>query len=465
MATSSDSSASPPPKPPSQPEGEMPFPPIGKAWYLVAVLLICYVFSFADRQLLTLMVDDIKEGLNIESDFQVGILMGPAFAVFYCIFGFPLGRLADTINRRWLIGIGLSAWSLMAAGCGVARNFWQFMGFRIGVGVGEASLSPAAYSLIADSFPKNKMATAISVYSSGIYIGVGGSLLLGSWAISKFSEGGPREFPIVGTLAPWQMVFVLIGLLGFIAVPLLFTVPEPQRRGLKAMAGGKIPSVPVREVAAYIRKNGRTVLCHNVGFALLSFSSYGSGAWIPAYFQRVHGWSKSQSGYVYGTIVLVMGTLGIAAGGRIADWMARKGIRNSKMRMGLIAAVVWFPFGMAYPLIPSAWLSAAFLVPAVFTATLPFGVAPAAIQEMMPNNMRGQASALYLFVVNMIGMAFGPMIVAQISDMIGREKIHLSLFWVSTAAHSLSAVFLWFGLKPFLKSMDNLEEWNKSEAA
>lgn len=457
--------ASPETEVPGAEEGEPPYAPPRYAWYVVGVLILVYIFSFADRQLLNYLVDDIKEGLNLTEDRDVAILMGPAFAIFYAIFGFPLGWLADRMSRRWLVAMGLTVWSFMAAGCGIAKNFISFMGFRIGVGVGEASLSPSAYSIITDYFPKNKIATAISVYGTGIYIGSGMSALVGGAAIALLKKGDAWEVPVFGTVDPWQQVFVLVGLLGLLAVPLLFTIREPLRRGVRRSASGKTATIPQSLVFAYMRKNWKTLACHNVGFALLSFSSYGSSAWIPTFFIRNHGWSQPQIATYYGLIIMICGTAGIATGGWLADKLAKRGYRDSKMRLGLIAAIVWAPFGMLYPFVPNAYVSIALLVPAVFTASMPFGVAPAAIQEIMPNQMRGQASALYLFIVNIIGLAVGPYLLAYMSDKVfGQENLHQSLFWVATTAHVLSALLLWRGLKPFVRSLGYVKEWTQSKA-
>ncbi len=434
------------------------YPSTVKSWWMVAVLMLVYIFSFADRQIMSLLVNDLKTGLGLDRDWQVSILMGPAFAIFYAIFGFPLGRLADTMSRRGLIAAGLTAWSLMAAGCGIARNFTQMALFRIGVGIGEASLSPAAYSMITDSFPPRRLSTAISVYGTGIYIGSGMAYLLGGAAIAFAAGGSAWNLPIFGVVEPWQQVFVIVGLAGLLVLPLLYTVREPLRRG--AGAGIKVPT---SQVVAYIKANARTFTCHNLGFALLSFSSYGSGAWIPSFFIRRHGWTQGEVAWRYGWIVAVAGTLGIAFGGRVADWLATRGYRDSKMRMGMIAAVIWAPFGMAFPLVENSTTAMLLLIGGTFTASMPFGVAPAAIQEMMPNTMRGQASALYLFVVNFIGLAIGPTVLALISDYVfGSDNLHLSLFWVATVAHAVAAVLLWAGLKPFVASLDRLKTWQAS---
>ncbi len=455
--------------PPAAP-AEVPYPPLLYAWYVVGVLMVVYIFSFADRQLMNLLVDDLKQGLSLEHDWQVSILMGPMFAVFYAIFGFPLGWLADVMSRRTLIAAGLAAWSLMAAGCGVAKNYFQMALYRIGVGVGEASLSPAAYSLITDYFRRERLATAISVYGTGIYIGSGLALIVGGVAVALVKEGPDWTLPLVGTIPAWQKVFIIVGLPGLLVVPLLYTFAEPVRRALVSGRGAAARQVPVGEVLRYFRANGRTILCHNFGFSLLSFSAYGSSAWIPAFFIREYGWTQRQAGIWYGTIIAVSGTLGIAAGGYLADWLAKRGYTDSKMRSGFIASWIWAPFGMFYPLVPTAELAIVFLIPSVFMASMPFGVAPAAIQEMMPVRMRGQASALYLFVVNIVGLAIGPTAVALATDYIFRDGLGLerplrySLFSVATTAHLLAAILLYLGLPSFKRSMDYLTVWQDAQA-
>jgi MFS family permease len=162
--------------------GKEAYPPVGYSWYVVGILTVAYVFSFIDRQILNLLVGPIRRDLQI-SDTEMSLLMGFSFAVFYTFFGIPLGRLADTRSRRALITGGIVLWSLMTAACGLARNFVHFLLLRMGVGVGEAALSPSAYSLIADYFPRENRATALSVYSMGIYIGSGLAYLLGGLVV------------------------------------------------------------------------------------------------------------------------------------------------------------------------------------------------------------------------------------------------------------------------------------------
>ncbi|MGH7817376.1 MAG: spinster family MFS transporter [Candidatus Binatia bacterium] len=450
---------------PAMAADEAPYPPIGYAWYVVVVLMVAYVFSFVDRQILSLLVQPIRRDLEI-SDTQMSLLLGFSFAVFYSFFGILLGRLADSRSRRTIIVIGFSLWSLMTAGCGLARNFVQMLLLRMGVGVGEATLSPAAYSLIADYFPPERRATALGVYSIAIYLGSGFAFLLGGLVLGLATGQELWSLPILGPTQPWRVVFFVVGLPGILLALLVFTVREPVRRGLRLVkaADGTLKTAgqtPLREVFAYILENKRTVICHNVGFALLTLASYGNSFWVPTFFIRVHGWSASRIGIVYGVLNCVFGVLGVMAGGRFADWLRERGYRDANMRVALIAGLCWLPFGALYLLVPDARGAVLLLAPALFFSSAPWGVAAAAIQQMMPNAMRGQASALYLFTMNLIGLGLGPTAVALMTDYVFRneQSVNFSILVVGVTAQLSGVAVLWAGLKPFLRSVDRVKEW------
>jgi MFS family permease len=503
--------------------GESPYPPENYAWYVVIILMIVYIFSFIDRQILSLLVGPIKADLGI-SDSQMSYLMGFSFALFYTIFGIPLGRLADSKSRRGIVAAGLVVWSIMSAGCGLAKNYWQLLAFRVGVGVGEASLSPSAYSMITDYFRPQRMALAISVYGAGIYIGSGMAFLLGAVVVQFATERGPMDIAILGTVRPWQLVFFLIGLPGVLFGLALFTVREPLRRGL-GKAGASHQAVPVSEVKTYVVQNWKTFLCHNVGFAMLSFIGYGAAAWIPEFYIRTHAWERGDTGKLYGMAVIIFGTAGIIYGGQLAGWLTEgnyKGSRgrwtpaiaivaamaiiwpltltgwvnipnsnlligcfagslalffvfdrflcvlldktsttDAKMRAGFYAAIANLPLGLAFPLVSDSTLSYAILCFSAFTIAMPFGVAPAAIQEMMPNRMRGQASAIYLFVVNLIGLGLGPSATAWCNDYVFHDPnmIRYSMVITGSIAGSVSVVLLWLGMAQFRRSMVIRDSW------
>lgn len=466
--TESRESASTTPK--SAGSGEPPFPPIGYAWYVVGVLMLIYVFSFIDRQILSLLVGPIKRDLGI-SDFQMSLLMGFSFALFYTFFGIPIGRMADTLSRRGIIAVGLALWSLMTAGCGVVTRYWQFLLFRMGVGVGEAALGPSAYSLITDYFPRERLATAISVYSTGIYIGSGLALIVGAKVVGMAAGTELYSMPLVGEVRPWQVVFFAVGLPGLLLTALLLTVKEPFRRGVRrvrqADGTSRIAKTPIREVLGYIGENRWTFILHNVGFSLLSFSAYGAGAWIPEFMVRTHGWTPSDIGYTYGAMVMILGTVGITAGGVIADMLARRGVRAAKIWGGFIASTIWFPFGLVFPLASNEWVAVIALGGATFCSSMPFGTAAAGIQEIMPASMRAQASAIYLFVINLIGLGLGPSAVAACTDYVFRDEasLNLSLLFVAAAAHTGASLLLFLARKPYEQSLDRLAAYTSRQAA
>ena len=436
------------------------YPSSARAWVTVAILMVAYVLSFVDRQILNLLVEPIRRDLMI-SDTQMSLLMGLSFALFYTVCGIPLGRVADTRSRRGLIAVGILFWSAATAACGMAKMYWQFLLCRIGVGVGEAALSPAAYSLIADSFPAERRATAISVYSMGVYLGSGLAFLVGGLVIQFASAQGDVTLPVLGEVRPWQLIFLILGVTGVLFTLLMLAVKEPARRG----AGAGV-AVPLSEVGRYIRANRRTVLLHNFGFAGLAFAGYGSAAWVPTFYIRTYGWDAGQVGIVYGCIVAVFGCLGIVFGGRLADWMAKRGRSDANMRVGLYAALAALPLVLLFPLMDSALWASVLLAPTVFCLSMPFGVAPAAIQEIMPNSMRGQASAIYLFVITLIGLGIGPTAVALVTDFVFADDnaLRYSLLIVTTLAVLMSIILLAKSLKPYRESVTRLEQWAASPA-
>ncbi len=436
------------------------YPSSARAWVTVVILMVAYVLSFVDRQILNLLVEPIRRDLAI-NDTQMSLLMGLSFALFYTVCGIPLGRVADTRSRRGLIAVGILFWSAATAACGMAKMYWQFLLCRIGVGVGEAALSPAAYSLIADSFPAERRATAISVYSMGVYLGSGLAFLVGGLVIQFASAQGDVTLPVLGEVRPWQLIFLILGVAGVFFTLLMLAIKEPARRG----AGAGV-AVPLSEVGRYIRANRRTVLLHNFGFAGLAFAGYGSSAWVPTFYIRTYGWDASQVGMVYGSIVAVFGCLGIVFGGRLADWMAKRGYRDANMRVGLFSALGALPMVVLFPLMDTAFWASVLMAPTVFCLSMPFGVAPAAIQEIMPNSMRGQASAIYLFVITLIGLGIGPTAVALVTDFVFADDAALrySLLSVTTLAVLMSIILLAKSLKPYRESVTRLEQWAANPA-
>jgi MFS family permease len=427
--------------------------PTWHAWYAVILLLGVYINSFLDRTILTLLVGPVRDTTGL-SDSEVGFLIGPAFAIFYTIAGLPLGWLADRVSRIFLIVVGQAFWSLASVSFGLARGFKELALARIGVGVGEASLSPAAYSIITDLFPPDRLARALSVYSMGIHLGGGLASVLGGFVIQWAGDARTLVLPIVGERYVWQVVFFAVAAPTIpLTALLLATAREPKRR--EGATGADAVSVSTGEFVDYFRANAGAFLCHNFGFGLLALSGYGALSWIPEFFVRVHGWERSFVGKTVGLNSMVVGVAGLYFGGYLGDRLARRGRSDSKILVGLLAVLVWLPFGLVLPFAPTGGLAFGLWIPMTFAAAMPWGAAAAAIQEAVPNQMRGRAAAVFLFVINIVGLGLGPQILPLFTDYVFRDEmqIHLSLFSVTATAEVGAFVLLLLALPRFRRAL------------
>jgi MFS family permease len=436
---------------PTRPTRPVAPPPIpAYAWYAIAVLTLANVSSFLDRQILTLLVGPIRRDLHI-SDTEMSLLLGLSFAIFYALLGFPIARLADQKSRKWIVAIGAALWSVTTTLAGLAKNFGHLFLARIGVGVGEATLNPPAHSLIADSVPRERLGTALGVYSMGIYLGVALAQLIGGAVVAVVGAEALWRVPLVGEVRPWQVVFFVVGLPGLLIALLAITIREPPRRG------GSQP-IPVRDVLLHFRGNARTVLLHHLGLSLIALVNYGFGGWLPTFFVRTYGWTASQAGYVLGLGNLTFGLAGVMLAGRVADVLQARGIADAKMRVVTAAALGLLVCDIAAPLMPTGTLAAIWIFPLSFFASAPFGVGAAAVQDLVPDRMRAQASALYLFVMNLVGLAIGPSAVALATDYLFRDDsaVRYSLVLVAGAALAPAILLLLAGFRPFRESVSRM---------
>jgi MFS family permease len=429
--------------------------PTPYTWYVVGVLMLLNVSSFVDRQVLALLVTPIQRDLGI-SDTRMGLLLGPAFAVTYSLIGFPIGRLADVRSRRAIIAWGVAAWSLMCATSGIARTYAQLFLARVGVGIGEAALSPPAYSLIADYFPPRRQATAMSVFGMGVFLGAGLAYWISGSAIELVQQWD--SVPILGALRPWQRVFMLVGAPGLLLSLLVLTIREPPRTQSAAASGR---AYPLAKVVRYFRRHIGAYSAHGTGFALFSLVNFGTAFWFPAYFERALGWSPGKIGLYMGGATMVFGTLGVLAGGQTADWLRRRGYADGNIRVliiaGIVSIVAAFPLYLARTDPPVVMA----LIVTNVVAAFPWGAGAAAVQEITPGPMRGQASALFLFLINVVGLGLGPPAVALLTDNVFRDPalVGLSLLFVTVAGRFGAVAAIALGLSAYRRTAHAAATW------
>lgn len=431
----------------------MSSPGLRYAWYATAVLMIAYTFSFLDRQILNLMVGPIERDLGI-TDSQFAILTGGAFGIFYTVMGLPLGWLADRLSRKWIISAGIACWSLMTAACGVANTFPQLMLTRIGVGVGEATLSPSAYSMLADYFDRTRLPRAMSVYTCGIFIGAGTSMILGGAVVGAVQSSG-IDLAAIGIVHSWQWVFVLVGLPGLALAGWLATLREPVRgehgagsaQSARAAVGLK---QSLRELATFLAAYPRMSVALFLGSALFSILGY-TDAWYPELFIRTWGWTARQSGMINGASSLIAGPLGLLfAGWYSSRWLSR-GRVDACLRLTALGAIGITIPAVLMPLAPNATVMALCLLPLKFFVGFPPVLIPSAIQMVAPNRLRGQLGAVFLFTVGIIGVSCGPLLPALFNDYVfgDPESLRFSIACSTGLVGPVAFIALWQGLAQY----------------
>lgn len=426
------------------------------AWYTVILLLVVYTFSFIDRQILSLLGPTIIEEFQL-SDSEFGWLAGFGFAVFYALFGLLCARISDAGSRKGLIAVGLALWSLMTALSGIARSYWELFAYRVGVGVGEATLGPAANSMLADSFSKERLSTALSVYAMGIPIGSGLAFIVGGTVISLASQLPDIVIPGIGELAGWQKAFMIVGLPGLLLAVFVSSLKEPSRKGTV----GTDKSIPLGEVAAFVKGRGKAFAAIILGVSVNASIGFGSVIWITAFMVRYHGMAPHDVGLIFGSIALITGPLGLVVLGKIADKGAKAGKSDALIKTLMIAPIGFFIPTILFPMMDTIfWAFAVSAIANLFLVS-PSGVAYAALQVITPNQMRGQVIALYILSTNIIGYGGGAYVIGLGSDLLapsmGAESLRWAMILFAVVAAPLSLGFYIWGRKAFAAAVEQEE--------
>ena len=504
---------------------------------MLGVLILVYVFNFIDRQILSILAEEIKADLGI-SDADIGFLYGTAFAVFYAVFGIPLGRLADTWVRKNLISVGLGFWSVMTALSGTARSFSGLAVFRFGVGIGEASATPAAFSMLSDYFSPRVRATVLAIYSSGVYIGAGIGLFLGGVIVDYWNGAYPAPATAPFGLKAWQAAFFAVGIPGLLMAVWVWTLKEPQRGiseglvteqhphpfreagrslfsvlppftffsllsngGIRAAAtnlvavaivGGCayganaltdtpnqwialgigayaaiswVHGLKLSDPAAFAMMFGsRTFVLITLGFPCISFVTYGVGFWSPPFMLRVHDVSLSEAGIILGAGSALGGWLGITIGGILSDRLRSRTV-NARLYVALSVPLLSAPFAILFVTTGNVWVAYASAFGFSIFSPMWIGAAASTVNDLVMPRMRALASAYYILMITFIGLALGPYLIGQVSDiyinqgLTDGDALRLAMLW-SCIMLGVSMIFLVGALKYLA-----VEEGNRLERA
>ena len=380
-----------------------------KAWSAVLICTVAYMFAYVDRQILSLLIEPVKADLAI-SDAQFGLLNGLAFALFYAVMGIPIAALSDSRRRSTIIAAGLLVWSLATMACGLARSFTQLFLARICVGAGEACMSPAAYSLIADLFPKDRLGRALAVYSTGSFLGAGLGFVASGWIVGAVGAGATVALPGLEHLKAWQLAFMAAGAPGvLLALVVVLFVKEPARTTT-------IAPPTFAQVLFFMRGCGAIYPCIFIGYSFAAMALFSLMGWSPAYLMRTFHLNAHASGYWLGLAIVVGCTSGVLVSGALVDGLRRRGHLASPFTVGVIGAVgvvvcltglPWVQsFGLAMTLLSGGFFFAAFALPPSTTA----------MQLTAPATMRARISAMFLFCNSLLGLALGAYLVGLLND-------------------------------------------------
>ncbi|MDX2142582.1 MAG: MFS transporter [Rhodospirillaceae bacterium] len=435
------------------------YPPQTYAWYVVSILCIGYIFAFIDRIVVGLLTTAIQKDLLL-TDTQMGVLQGIAFALFYVLFGIPIGWLVDRWHRKTILTFGMTVWSLATAACGYAGTFWTFFLCRVGVGIGEATLNPCSASIIGDYFPPKQRPKAFGIYVMGTAFGTGLTYLGGGVVFGFLAAYTVVDLGLFGELKPWRAMFLFVGLAGLLpALIFLLTVKEPARKDLAAKQKG---NASWDEIKAFFKLNRRAIICHHIGISMVIMSIYAWVNWMAVYFDRIHQWGPAKFAITYGVPGLITGIISALSCGWLATKLKERGTIDGTMRAALIGCIGVVAGGVIAPQMPTPELAlAAFVVTGLFS-NYPSVLALAAISEITPNEMRGFLTSTYIFLVGLISSGVGPLLTGWVTDNVFGDQMRIadSLSLVTIITGSIGCATIAFGLKGYRESLARVT-WGK----
>ncbi len=414
-------------------------PPLSEraAWAMVLLCTLAYICSFVDRYILGILVQPIKAEFQL-TDTQMGLLLGPAFAIFYATMGLPMGWISDRVRRTWMLGVATTFWSFATGAMGFVTGFGALFASRMAVGIGEAALSPGALSMIADSFPRQKRGAPIAVYSTALAIGAGVASLLGASILSYAKQAHELTFLGFGPLSAWRFTFLAVSLPGFLIAPLFFLLREPPRGNDVAQS-----DAPVRALGdglAWVRSRFRTYLGLVSLVCVMTIIAYAQGGWNASLFERNWSFAPERFAAINGLLNLTVGPLAVLAAGQAADAWSKR-VTDAPLRVLLIGALIMIPCASVAPLMPTPTLAFVSLGAATIGIGMISAVGVLSVLEITPAAVRGQVVALYYMAISLSGLFLGPPVVGWLSD---------HVFGPAQLRWAMAVLPLLFGLLPLL---------------
>jgi MFS family permease len=391
--------------------GDIPrsFPSRSRANLILGMLVAAYIVSFLDRQILSLMIGPVRASLGV-TDFQIGLLQGAAFAVFYAVLGLPAGYLADRITRKLLIAAAILLWTLLTIACGFADSFTTLFIARMGVGVGEAVLAPAGYSMLSDSFPPHKLMRATATFSLGGQLGAGIALIAGG-LLMQVATSLHQSLEWARHYQPWQLTFVIVALPGFLIAAVMAVLPEPART-----SSGTFTAAPSLAASfAALLQRWRDYAPIHLCATLLAVIVYASMAWFPTHVIRTFNWSPLHTGVTLGSIQMIGGILGTTLGIKLVGRLFKRGFQDAYLRAIMFTGIAVIPL-LAATLVTNVVLALTLWGFLVLVLGFYYGSAAAAIQRLTPNRLRGLNTAVLMMCTSLGGMGVGVALVGGLSD-------------------------------------------------
>ena len=417
-------------------------------WYVAFVLLIGFTFSFIDRQVLNLLVVPIQNDLNI-TDTQISALQGLAFVLTYVGLCIPIGRLIDKSHRVTVMIIGLLVWSIATIACGFSKNYVSMFIARMGIGAGESTVHPGSISILGDYFDSNKIASPMSIYLLGPYLGAGIAMIFGAQVLDWTSQmDNVIIFPLIGEIAPWQLTFIAVGLPGILIAGLFLTIREPQRK-IQESESIEVPSFS--KVIQYIKNNWEVYGAIIIGNSCLIILLYGLQSWVPTMLLRVYEWDLVQSGRVYGSIAMLAGSAGVLSGPFVLRYMSKINVNAPHFKLAIIGITMATFSLVLLPFQPNVNIALVFVTMASFFVTLPLAGTSSAMVIVSPNRIRGVITGIYVVVTSVFGLVLGPFLVASSTDFIFQDTnaVAKSLALVSVLVSPVGIFFMFKGINSF----------------